>query len=117
MVGELRRLSRTDGIDKALREHKLDAIIAPTEGSPPFSIDVVVGDNLKPGGASTPPAVAGYPHLTVPAGFIHNLPIGLSFYSNAYQEPKLLSYAYAFEQATKARQVPTYLSTISGIAE
>ncbi|MGV2830812.1 amidase [Myxosarcina sp. GI1(2024)] len=117
LVGELRRLSRTDGIDKALREHKLDAIIAPTEGSPPFSIDVVVGDNLKPGGASTPPAVAGYPHLTVPAGFIHNLPIGLSFYSNAYQEPKLLSYAYAFEQATKARQVPTYLSTISGIAE
>jgi amidase len=66
---ELRRLARDDGIDKALSEHGLDAIIAPTEGSPAFAIDPVVGDHLLPFGCSTPPAVAGYPHISVPAGF------------------------------------------------
>jgi amidase len=105
---ECRRLGRTDGIDKALSERQLDAIIAPTEGSPPFVIDPVVGDNILSGGCSTPPAVAGYPHITVPAGYVHGLPVGLSFFSGAYQEGKLISYAYAFEQATLARRPPGF---------
>jgi amidase len=109
---ECRRLSRTDGIDRALREHKLDAIIAPTEGSPAFVIDPIVGDNILKAGCSTPPAVAGYPHISVPAGYVHGLPVGLSFFGAAYQEGKLLSYAYAFEQATKVRHPPAFVPTI-----
>lgn len=109
---ELRRLSRTDGIDKALAEHRLDAIIAPTEGSPPFVIDPVVGDHILPFGCSTPAAVAGYPHVTVPAGFVHHLPVGLSFFGSAYQEAKLLGFAFAFEQATAVRRAPQFLPSI-----
>lgn len=110
---ECRRLARTEGIDKAMREHKLDAIIAPTEGSPPFVIDPVVGDNIFKGGCSTPPALAGYPHITVPAGYVHGLPVGLSFFGRAYDEGRLISYAYAFEQATKVRRSPEFLATIA----
>lgn len=109
---ELRRLSRTAGIDRALGEFKLDAIIAPTEGSPPFLIDPIIGDNILPGGCSTPPAVAGYPHITVPAGYVHGLPVGLSFFAGAYQEGKIISYAYAYEQATQVRHPPGFAKTI-----
>ena len=110
---ELRRLSREDGIDRALAEHRLDAIIAPTEGSPAFAIDPLVGDHILPFGCSTPAAVAGYPHITVPAGMVCGLPVGLSFFGTAYQDEKLIGYAYAFEQATKARRQPQYLKSIA----
>jgi amidase len=104
---ECLRLSRSEGIDKAVREHQLDAIVAPTNG-PTWSIDPIVGDNKKLRGCSSPAAMAGYPHITVPAGYVHGLPIGLSLFSSAYQEGKLIRYAYAFEQATRVRRPPSF---------
>jgi len=104
------RLMREEGIDKVVQEHNLDAIIAPT-GGPAWLIDWVNGDHYG-GASSTPAAVAGYPNITVPAGFIHGLPIGISFFSTAYQEPTLIKLAYAFEQATKVRKPPQFLPTI-----
>jgi amidase len=103
------RLTREEGIDAALAEHKLDAIIVPS-GGPAWLIDLVNGDSYNWDMASTSvPAVAGYPHITVPMGYIFGLPVGLSFFSTAWQEPKLIQYAYAFEQATLIRQPPQFL--------
>ena len=98
------RLSRSLGIDAVLRKHKLDALVAPT-GGPVWMTDLVNGDHYT-GGYSSASAVAGYPHVTVPAGYAFGLPVGLSFFAGAWSEPALLKYAYAFEQATKARKPP-----------
>ena len=105
------RLARDEGIDATIAKHRLDAIIAPT-GGPAWVVDWVNGDHVG-GGCSSPAAVAGYPHITVPAGFIHDLPVGISFFASAWQEPALITFAYAFEQGTRARRAPKYLERIA----
>jgi amidase len=102
-------LSRTQGIDFIMSKHRLDALIAPT-GGPAWPTDWVNGDHFT-GGYSSASAVAGYPHITVPAGYVFGLPVGVSFFGAAWSEPKLIKYAYAFEQATKARRSPKFLPT------
>lgn len=103
-------LSRNKGIDASLKAHQLDAIIAPS-GGPSWLTDLINGDHFS-GSSSTPAAVAGYPSITVPAGFIHGLPVGLSFIGGAYTEAKLIQYAYAFEQASLAREPPRFVETL-----
>jgi amidase len=102
-----RRLAGPEGIDAALAKGHLDVLIAPTMG-PAWTTDLVNGDHFLGGGVSTLPAVAGYPHVTVPMGAINALPVGLSFVGPAWSEGKLISYAYAFEQATHARRPPAF---------
>ena len=99
-----RRIAGENGIDRLLRENEVVALIAPTT-SPAWSIDLVNGDHFS-GSSSRLPAVAGYPHLTVPMGAVGTLPVGLSFIGPAWSEPLLLSLGYAFEQATHARKAP-----------
>ena len=99
-----------DGIDAVLRKYKLDALIAPTVG-PAWTTDLINGDHFLGGDASSAPAIAGYPHITVPAGFVHGLPVGLSFIGSAWSEATLIGLAYAFEQATLARRAPDLPAT------
>ena len=104
-----RQLSRTQGIDAVMNAHKLDALVCPT-GAPASLTDLVNGDHDS-GGSSTVPAVAGYPHITVPAGFAFGLPVGISFIGRAWSEPTLFKLAYAYEQATKHRKAPRFLES------
>jgi amidase len=105
------RLSRQDGIDALLAKHKLDAIVTLTSG-PAWFTDHVNGDR-DTGGCTTPSAVAGYPHITVPAGFYRGLPIGLSFFSTAWSEPTLIKLAYSWEQQMNARKKPGLAATVA----
>jgi amidase len=109
-LAKCRRLTRTEGIDAVMAKHQLDALVAPTSG-PACMTDLVNGDHWL-GGSSSPAAIAGYPSITLPAGAIFGLPVGLSFFGRAWSEPTLLKIAYAFEQATKFRQPPKFLPTI-----
>ena len=102
-------LTRKQGIDAVMEKFQLDALIAPT-GGPAFLTDLVDGDH-DVGGSSTPAAVAGYPNITVPAGFIFSLPVGISFFGRAYSEPTLIKLAYSFEQTTRHRRAPQFLPT------
>src|SRR5581483_9686703 len=103
------RLSRVLGIDAVMTTYKLDALVAPT-GGPAWLIDLVNGDSGTGSapGPSTVTSVAGYPHITVPAGFFRGLPVGVSFFGRAWSEPALIKLAYAYEQATKHRKPPTF---------
>lgn len=106
-LAQCRQGAREDGIDHALKTHKLDALIAPT-GAPSWLIDPIAGDHYG-ASFSTPAAVAGYPHLTVPAGLVRGLPVGLSFVGPAWSEHLLLSLGLGFEQATRARREPQFV--------
>ncbi len=99
-----------NGIDNALKKNNLDAIIGVT-GGPAWPIDVINGDHFGTG-SSSPAARSGYPNITVPAGYVHGLPVGMSIFGGKYEEPKLISMAYAFEQATKVRKAPKLLPTL-----
>jgi amidase len=105
-----RRFARELGIDAVMAANRLDALVAPT-GGPAWLIDLVNGDSGYVPGPSGIAAVAGYPHITVPAGDFRGLPVGISFFGRAWSEPTLIRLAYAFEQATKHRRPPTFAPT------
>ncbi|HEV2703496.1 MAG TPA: amidase [Steroidobacteraceae bacterium] len=102
---KVRRLAGPDGIDAALAHDHLDVLVAPTVG-PAFVSDLINGDHVLGGNITAPPAIAGYPHITVPMGQVHGLPVGLSFVGTAFSEPKLIGIAYSYEQASHARRRP-----------
>jgi amidase len=108
------KMSRAQGIDAVMDKHKLDALVAPT-GSPAWPTDLINGDHFT-GASSTPAAVAGYPNINVPAGYSHGLPVGISFFGRAYSEPTLIRLAYAYEQASKHRRPPQFITTLGDFA-
>ena len=104
------RMSRTEGIDAVMTKHRLDALIAPVTG-PAWPIDLLNGDHFV-GGSTTPAAVAGYPNISVPMGDVFGLPVGLSFFGRAWSEDKLIALAFSYEQASRHRRAPKFLTTI-----
>ncbi len=104
------RLAGPEGIDRMMADHQVVALIAPTTG-PAWTIDTVNGDHYL-GAASTLPAVAGYPHLTVPMGFVRGMPVGMSFIGGKWDDARILSLGYGFEQATMARRDPEMAPTV-----
>ena len=110
-VAKARDLARKEGIDATMDKNNLDALVGPT-GGPAWLTDHINGDSFG-GGSSSTAAVAGYPNITVPAGFVHGLPVGISFFGRAWSEPVLLRVAYGFEQATKARKAPGFAPTLN----
>jgi amidase len=105
-LATMTKATREEGIDKVMNTYKLDAIIAPT-GSPAWKTDLVLGDHFV-GGSSSLAAISGYPAITVPMGFIDDLPVGVTFFGKAWNEPILLEIAYSYEQGTKHRKAPKY---------
>ncbi len=104
------KLTRAEGIDAVMDQHKLDALMAPS-GAPAHRTDLIYGDRGT-GGSSSAAAVAGYPNITVPAGFVMGLPLGISFFGRAYSEPTLLRIAYGFEQVSRVRRAPEFIATV-----
>ncbi|MBV6397035.1 MAG: Glutamyl-tRNA(Gln) amidotransferase subunit A [Anaerolineales bacterium] len=106
------RLSRAEGIDAAMKKHRVKAIVCPSGGAS-WAIDLVNGDGGRNWDmdSTSYAAVAGYPHITVPAGYIFGLPVGISFFAKAWQEPTLIGLAYAFERITQVRKPPQFLPT------
>jgi len=109
---EMLKGSRENGIDRVMNEHNLDAIIAPT-GGPAWKTDHTNGDSFHVG-SSSPAARAGYPNITIPMGFIEELPVGISFFGRAWSEPLLLEIAYSYEQGTNHRKAPKFLEQSYG---
>jgi amidase len=99
-----------EGIDAVMKEHNLNAIVAQTNG-PAWTIDWINGDHFS-GGSSSPAAISGYPNITVPMGFVHGLPVGISFFGKAWSEPTLLKIAYSYEQVTQKRKPPEFKETL-----
>lgn len=107
----IQRANREDGIDALMDEHQLDAIVAPTRDLP-WVTDHIKGDRLDGGSSAGPAAIAGYPDISVPMGFVSGLPAGVSFFGRAWSEPVLIRIAYAYEQATQQRRAPTFVPTL-----
>ena len=110
-VRTIQRGNREDGIDALMNEHQLDAIVAPTRDLP-WTTDHIKGDRLDGGSSAGPAAIAGYPDISVPMGFVSGLPAGVSFFGRAWSEPVLIRIAYAFEQATQHRRAPTFAPSL-----
>ena len=108
-LDKMLKATRENGIDSLMNSNDLDALIAPT-GSPAWKTDLLLGDHYI-GGSSSLAAISGYPAITVPMGFVENLPVGITFFGRAWSEPVLIEIAYSYEQTTKHRKAPKYLVT------